>query len=61
MAARFNETLNDVLLSSQQTKSTSQTVSDDADTLDEVLDRVDDVITDIPLEMNDLKTKGKAT
>jgi len=53
----FNDTLNDVLFQSQQTKSTSQTVSDDADTLDEVLDKVDDVITDIPLEMVDLRTK----
>merc|ERR1719427_1964348 len=42
--SNFNETLNNVLISSQQTVSSSKTV-------------VDDVITDIPAEMTSLKTE----
>merc|ERR1712096_113252 len=56
-AAWVNETLNNVLISSQQTVSSSKTVADDAEVLDRALDVVDDVITDIPAEMTSLKTE----
>merc|ERR1712096_512697 len=55
--SNFNETLNNVLISSQQTVSSSKTVADDAEVLDRALDVVDDVITDIPAEMTSLKTE----